>query len=51
MVKAKEINSDDGGDMVTSIEDAERSERTAITGSARQWTDLSGKMPVCSFFP
>jgi len=50
-MKAKEITNDDGGDMVSSIEDAERSDRTAITGSTRQWTNLSGKMPVCSFFP
>lgn len=48
-MKAKEMNSEEGSDVLAHSEDTERSDRTAITGSTKQRADISSKMPVWSF--
>ncbi|KAJ6847438.1 polyadenylation and cleavage factor-like protein 4 [Iris pallida] len=43
--KAKEISSDDVNNVMSPLDDAERSDRNVITGNTRQWTDMPGRMP------
>ncbi|XP_008813679.2 polyadenylation and cleavage factor homolog 4-like isoform X2 [Phoenix dactylifera] len=43
--RAKEIINDDINRAVSSIDDAERSDKAAVIGSTRQWTNPPSKMP------
>lgn len=46
VLQAKEINRGDMTSAMNSMDNAERSDRMAISGSSKQWADQPVKMPV-----